>query len=582
MTALREAARGMRRPLLWVALFSAVVNLLMLTGPLFMLQVYDRVLTSKASATLLVLFGIVVFLYGLMGLLDHVRGRLLARLGAGLQEKLDRPTFAIVLDQAEHPKLRERPSGALQDLSAVQTLMASPAMGALFDLPWTPFFLAVMFIFHPWLGWFGLAGVLAVFGLALWNRWATHAAQVEARRLAAEAEAQTETTRKAVETVRGLGMAGTLSTRWKVLRDKALEAQMAASDRGGGFSVATKTIRLLLQSAVLGLGAWLVLQGQMTAGGMIAASIVLGRALAPVEQIVGQWPQFQRARAGWASLQKLFEEAGQKRPPMPLPRPEPQLVVEGATVLPPGQHITPALYELEFKAGPGDCVAVIGPSASGKSSLARALTGLWPPARGEIRLAGADLAQYGRDRLGRLIGYLPQEVVLFPGSVAENVARFDPEAKPEDIVAAAQAAGAHELILSLPQGYDTILTEGGGKLSGGQRQRIGLARALYGDPVMLVLDEPNASLDDAGVQALNAAVAKARSAGKLIFLMSHRLSAVKECNLALMLEDGRIRIFGPRDEVLSRVLKPVPPAPPPSAPRPPDPRSSPQEEIARS
>lgn len=566
MTALKEAAARMKGPLIGVGLFSAAVNLLMLTGPLFMLQVYDRVLASRATATLLVLFGIVLFLYGLMGLLDHVRGRVLARLGARLQNDLDQQAFKLVLDQADRPRLREKPASALRDLAAVQGLMSSSAMGHLFDLPWTPFFIAILFVFHPWLGWFGLAGALIVLVLALVNRWATRVPQDEAARLAADADARMEMTRKSIETARGLGMTGTLTARWKGAREAALAAQMEASDKGGGFAVATKTFRLLLQSAVLGLGAWLVLRNELTAGGMIAASIVLGRALAPVEQIVGQWPQFQRARAGWLSLKTLFQEAGAARPPMPLPRPEPKLLVQGLTVLPPGQHITPVLVDVNLRAGPGDAVAVIGPSASGKSSFARALTGFWPATRGEIRLAGADLPQYDRDVLGRLIGYLPQDVVLFPGTIAENISRFDPDAKWEEIVSAAKSAAAHELILTLPKGYDTVLTEGGGLLSGGQRQRIGLARAFYGDPVMLVLDEPNASLDDPGVQALNKAVANARAAKKLVFLMSHRVSALAECNLVLMLENGRVREFGPRDEVLSRVLRPVPNPPQPAAP----------------
>lgn len=581
MTVLQDAAKRMRGPLIGVGVFSAVVNLLMLTGPLFMLQVYDRVLSSGSSATLLVLFGVVVFLYGLMGLLDHVRSRILARLGAQLQADLDAPAFAMVLNQAERPKLREKPVSALRDLSAIQSVMSSPAMGHLFDLPWTPFFIAILFIFHPWLGWFGVAGSASVLILALINRWVTQKPQEAAARLAAEADARTEMTRKSIETVRGLGMTGALTARWKTLREEALEAQMEASDRGGAISIATKTFRLLLQSAVLGLGAWLVLGGDLSAGGMIAGSIVLGRALAPVEQIVGQWPQFQRARAGWRSLEALFAEAAQERPPMPLPRPEPRLVVQHLTVTPPGRHLAPpVLVDVNLRAGPGDAIAVIGPSASGKSSLARALTGVWPAARGEIRLAGADLPQYDRDVLGRLIGYLPQDVALFPGTVAENIARFDPQAKPEDVVRAAQSAAAHELITALPQGYDTVLTEGGGLLSGGQRQRIGLARAFYGDPVMLVLDEPNSSLDDPGVQALNQAVSNARAEGKLVVLMSHRPSALAECNLVLMMENGRAREFGPRDEVLNRVLRPVPKPPAPQGP-PPQPKTPPQAQQGK-
>lgn len=554
---LRQALAPWSRAFLGVGLFSAVVNILMLTGPLFMLQVYDRVLASRSSATLVVLFAIVVFLYGVMGLLDHYRTRILARIGAGFQEGLDTRVFAAVLKQAEHPQLRERPAGALRDLSSIQSALASPGMGALFDLPWTPLFIAVLFLFHPWMGWFAIAGSLLVLALALLNQMRTKAPQAEAARLSAMADAATEATRKAIETVRGLGMVGAASQRWITARSAALGASMAASDVGGALSIGTKTFRLLLQSAILGLGAFLVLRGEMTPGAMIAGSILLGRALAPVEQTVGHWPQFQRAMSGWKDLGAVLQAMPQDQILTELPRPEARLQARDLAVVPPGAT-TPVIQGLTFSAGPGDAIAVIGPSAAGKSSFARALVGLWPPARGEIRLGGADLHQYEPDRLGNLLGYLPQEVTLFSGTVAQNVARFDAGATSEAVIGAAIQAGAHELILGLPQGYDTALTDGGGRLSGGQRQRIGLARAYFGDPVVLVLDEPNASLDDPGVQALNKAIASARASGKIVFVMAHRPSALAECNLAMVLEGGQMRAFGPRDEVLNRFVRQMP------------------------
>lgn len=554
---LRQALAPWSRAFLGVGLFSAVVNILMLTGPLFMLQVYDRVLASRSSATLVVLFAIVVFLYGVMGLLDHYRTRILARIGAGFQEGLDTRVFAAVLKQAEHPQLRERPAGALRDLSSVQSALASPGTGALFDLPWTPLFIAVLFLFHPWMGWFAIAGSLLVLALALLNQMRTKAPQAEAARLSAMADAATEATRKAIETVRGLGMVGAASQRWITARSAALGASMAASDVGGALSIGTKTFRLLLQSAILGLGAFLVLRGEMTPGAMIAGSILLGRALAPVEQTVGHWPQFQRAMSGWKDLGAVLQAMPQDQILTELPRPEARLQARDLAVVPPGAT-TPVIQGVTFSAGPGDAIAVIGPSAAGKSSFARALVGLWPPARGEIRLGGADLHQYEPDRLGNLLGYLPQEVTLFSGTVAQNVARFDAGATSEAVIGAAIQAGAHELILGLPQGYDTALTDGGGRLSGGQRQRIGLARAYFGDPVVLVLDEPNASLDDPGVQALNKAIASARVSGKIVFVMAHRPSALAECNLAMVLEGGQMRAFGPRDEVLNRFVRQMP------------------------
>jgi PrtD family type I secretion system ABC transporter len=548
------------RAFLGVGVFSAVVNLLMLTGPLFMLQVYDRVLSSRSSATLAVLFLIVVFLYGLMGLLDHYRGRVLARIGAGFQQGLDARVYGAVLKQAEQPLFRERPAGALKDLSAVQTTLASSGMGALFDLPWTPLFIAVLFVFHPWFGWFALAGGALVLILALLNQSLTKKPQLEAARTSAEAEAKGDMVRKSIETVRGLGMVSSMSQSWATARVEALRASMEASDSGGLLSAMTKALRLLLQSAILALGALLVLRGELTAGAMIAGSILLGRALAPIEQVVGHWPQFQRAMDGWTNLSKLLAALPVERARTELPRPKAALDLRDLAVAPPGEAIL-VIKGITFTAEAGDAIAVIGPSAAGKSSLARALVGLWPALRGEVRLGGATLNQYDADQLGRQFGYLPQDVVLFPGTVAQNIARFDPGASPEAIIDASVHAAAHELILGLPDGYDTRVTEGGGRLSGGQRQRIGLARALYGDPPVLVLDEPNSSLDEQGVAALNRAIASARSAGKVILVMAHRPSALAECNKVMILEGGEMRAFGPRDEVLNRFVRPAQPLP---------------------
>ena len=557
MAELRQALGKAKAGFIGVAIFTGVVNVLMLTGPLFMLQVYDRVLTSHSTATLLVLFLIVVFLYSMMGFLDHVRGRILARIGAGFQASLDERVFATVLRQAEVPKLRERPANALRDLASIQSLLASPGTGAAFDLPWAPLYVAIMFMFNHWLGWFAVAGMAIVLVLAILNQRQTRKPQAEAAKLAAEAEARTESARKSIETVRGLGMSKVMSEQWLAAREAALKAAITASDSGGGLAIVTKTVRMLLQSAVLALGALLVIEGQLTGGAIIAGSTLLGRALAPVEQLVGHWAQFQRAFVAWRDLTKLLTAVPPEAPRMALPRPEPILTVQDLTVVPPGEQ-TAILRGVSLSAKAGDAIAVIGPSASGKSTLARALAGVWPATRGEIRLAGADLPQYDRDQLGAYLGYLPQDVLLFSGTVAQNVSRFDPAATPEAIVAAAKKAAAHELILSLPQGYDTVLTEGGGRISGGQRQRIGLARAFYGRPAILILDEPNSSLDDPGVQALNQAIATARADGQIVLVMSHRPSALAECNLVMILDGGQMRGFGPRDEVLSRFVKNVP------------------------
>ena len=447
----------------------------------------------------------------------------------------------------------------MRDLASIQTTLASPGMGAVFDLPWTPLFILfilVLFLFHPWLGWFALAGGATVLLLALLNQARSKGPQAKPAGLAAQADARTEATRRAIETVRGLGMTRAMTRSWHTARDAALETAMTASDTSGALTASTKATRLLLQSAILGLGAFLVLRGELTAGAMIAGSILLGRALAPVEQVVGHWPQFQRAMTAWKDLSKLLDALPVERERIELPRPNARLDVKDLIVVPPGET-TPVLQGITLSAEPGDAIAVIGPSASGKSSLARALVGLWAPAKGEVRLGGADLHQYDRDQLGRYLGYLPQEAVLFSGSVAQNIARFEENATSEAIIKAATMAGAHDLILGLPEGYDTVITEGGGRLSGGQRQRIGLARAFFGDPEVLVLDEPNASLDDPGIQALNRAIANARKAEKVVLVMSHRPSALAECNKVMIVEGGQMRAFGPRDEVLNRFVRPV-------------------------
>ena len=531
---LREAVAEFRISLFGVGVFSAAVNVLMLIGPLFMLQVYDRVLASHSTATLLVLFLIVVFLYSIMGMLDHYRGRVLARIGAGVQAKLDPRVFQLVLRQAEHPDLRDRPAGALKDLAAIRVALSSPATGAVFDLPWTPFYIGVMFLFHSWLGWFSVASTLLIFVLAVLNELKTRRLHTKARQQSAQADTQTELIRHAIETVRGLGMIGIMTRRWHANRDAALKTNLRAVDTGGLLSTTTKTIRLLLQSAVLALGALLVLREQLTPGAMIAGSILLGRALAPVDQVVGQWPLFQKAAASWKTLTTLLAQFNVDKALTQLPRPDAKLTVENLAVIPPGETV-PALQGVSFSVEPGDAIGIIGPSSSGKTSLARALVGFWKPANGEIRLDGADLHQYGSDKLGHLLGYLPQDVKVFSGTVAENIARFEETANSDQIIKASKLAAAHDLVLGLPEGYDTQVSAGG-RLSGGQRQRIGLARAFYGDPVMLVLDEPNSSLDEVGIRALNHAIANARQQGKIALVISHRPSALAECNKVLMLD----------------------------------------------
>jgi ATP-binding cassette, subfamily C, bacterial len=548
------AIRGLSGWFWSIALFSIFVNLLMLTGPLYMLQVYDRVLGSRSEATLLALTLMIAVLFAIMGMLDHARARLAARIGATVQSRLDDRVFRGELSAALAPGARSRPASGLSDLDAVKRLFASPVLFAVFDMPWAPVFVAAIFLFHPWLGWLALAGGGLLLVITSANQFATRAPENEAHRAAMAGDAFAENVRQQAETVRALGMTEAALTRWRRMRRSTLQAQLGSSDRVGAFTATSKSFRFFLQSAMLGLGAYLVIHGQMTAGAMIAASILLGRALAPVEQAIAGWPMVLRARLGWGNLNDLLAASPPAPEPTPLPRPRARLAVNQITVIPPEAQKA-SLRLLSFELEPGQALGVIGISASGKSSLARVLTGIWQPASGTVRLDGATLEQYGSEMLGSYIGYLPQDVVLFDGTVAENIARLAEAPDAAAVVAAATRAGAHDMILGLPQGYDTPVSAGGARLSGGQKQRIGLARALFGDPLLLVLDEPNAHLDAAGSEALNRAVRQAKAEGKAVILMAHRPMGIAECDLILVLENGAAKAFGPRDEVLKSQVR---------------------------
>jgi ATP-binding cassette, subfamily C, bacterial len=537
-----------------IGLFSVFVNLLMLTGPIYMLQVYDRVLSSRSEATLVALTLLIALLFAIMAVLDHARSRLAARIGATVQSRLDTRVFRESLTRALGSGERGRPATGLKDLEAVQRLLGSPVLFAVFDMPWAPLFIAAIFFFHPWLGWLAIAGGTVLVAITLLNQWLARRPEAEAHAAAAAGDGYAEAVRQQAETVRALGMTGPALARWQRLRGRALAAQLSSSDRVGSFVTTSKSFRFFLQSAMLGLGAFLVIHGEMTAGAMIAASILLGRALAPIEQAIGGWPMVLRARVGWGSVKALLSAVPEAASPTALPRPRGCLAVTQITVFPPDQQKA-SLRLLSFKVDPGQALGVIGASAAGKSTLARVLTGIWKPAAGTVRLDRATLDQYDPETLGRYIGYLPQDVVLLDGTVAENIARLDENPDPAAVVAAATKAGAHEMILGLPQGYDTPVAAGGARLSGGQRQRIGLARALYGDPVLLVLDEPNSALDAAGSDALNLAIRGAKEDGRAVIIMAHRPAGIAECDMILVLEDGTVKALGPRDDVLKAQVR---------------------------
>jgi len=548
-------ARSESRTLYWmVAIFSFFVNMLMLTGPLYMLNVYDRVLGSRSLETLIALSVLVAFLYGCMGILDFVRGRVMGRIGARFQAQMDRRVFSAALKATTLNRAPREAATGLRDLEAVQRLITSPALMALFDLPWSPLFFLGIFVFHPLMGALALVGAVVLIFVAVLNQATTRTPLERANATSFASETLGAQIRSESEMVHSLGMRGAAFDRWQIARGASLDATIGAADAAGTFTALTKAFRLFLQSAMLGLGAYLVLREELTPGAMIAGSILLWRGLAPIEMIVSQWAVFQKGREGWGRLSVLLGNIPVEKTRTNLPNPAARLVADQVTMLPPGgQQAT--LRMISFSVEPGQAVGIIGTSGAGKSTLARALTGVWKPAGGKIRLDGAALDQYDPDVLGQHIGYLPQRVQLFDGTIKENIARMSLSPDDAMVVTAAKKADAHEMILKLPDGYDTRVTATGGQLSGGQIQRVGLARAMYGDPVVLVLDEPNSNLDNSGSAALNKAVQQQKAAGGIVFVMAHRPDAIFHCDTLLVLENGTKRAYGPKDDVLREVTK---------------------------
>jgi PrtD family type I secretion system ABC transporter len=551
LRAVRDESLGLY---LAVGLFTFFVNILMLAGPLYMLNVYDRVLGSRSVETLIGLSVLILFLFGMMGLLDVVRGRVMGRIAARFQSRLDERVFSASMRAATSNTQNVKAASALKDLESVQRLVGSPVLMAFFDLPFAPLFFVGIFLFHPWMGILALAGASLIIGLGIINQITSRSRLEMLNASTASSEIEGYQIRQEAELIQSLGMQGSSFSRWNRARRTALESGISANDLTGSFTASTKAFRLFLQSAMLGLGALLVLGGDLTPGAMIAGSILLGRALAPIELIVGQSALIQRAREGWGNLSELLGAVPPEQPRTSLPHPRGKLDVEQITVIPPGER-TAALRMVSFSVKPGSAVGVVGLSGAGKSTLARALTGIWPPAAGKVRLDGVALDQYTPEIRGRYIGYLPQRVSLFNGTIRDNIARLLPEPDDEAVVRAAKRAGAHDMILRLPDGYDTKVNMQGGRLSGGQVQRIGLARALYGEPVLVVLDEPNSNLDNEGSAALNSAIRELREQGACILIMAHRPAAIQECDLVLMLDGGIRRAFGPKDEVMREVVQ---------------------------
>jgi ATP-binding cassette, subfamily C, bacterial PrsD len=543
------------RRLVGVAVFSGVINLLTLSGSIYMLQVYDRVLPSRNVATLLGLSLIVLLAYALQGYFDALRARMLTRIGtvfdAGLQQAIHVALATLPL-RGVRPLLAQQP---LRDLDQVRAFLSGIGPTAFLDMPWIPIFLIGLFLFHPAIGATAVVGAAAIIAMTLLTERRSRGAAQIAMESSAQRQVLADATRQNAEVIRALGMTDRFTARWSRANERFLQENVRAADVYANLGTSAKMLRYALQSAMLGTGAYLVVIGQASGGIMIASSIMMGRALAPIEVVLGTWRQLVAARQSIARLRDILKTtAASPVPAVVLPRPQRELSVRDLSVAAPGTDRT-IVSNISFSLAAGMGLALLGASASGKTSLTKALVGVWPTTGGAVRLDGAALHQWNHNDLGRHIGYLPQEVALFDGTVAQNIARFDEGASSDAILQAAHAAGAHEMIVRLPDGYSTRIGEGGMSLSAGQRQRLGLARAVFGDPFLVVLDEPNANLDADGETALTRAIQILRNQRRIVIVVSHRPSSLSALNMAMVMYEGRMIAFGPREEIFARVAQ---------------------------
>jgi ATP-binding cassette, subfamily C, type I secretion system permease/ATPase len=547
------ALRDCRRAFAGVALFSGVVNLLMLAGPLYMLQIYDRVLSSRSVPTLVVLSVFLVGAYAFQGALDLIRSRVVVRAAALLDQHLAVAVHGAVIRLAvsnRHPGEGPQP---VRDLDQIRAFLTGAGPIAIVDLPWIPVFLLICFLIHPWLGFAATVGGIVLFTMTLLTERASRAPARTAAQDAGVRSVMVEAGRRGGETIVAMGMAGSLAQRWARVNNRYIGAVARLSDVAGSFGSMSKVLRLLLQSMILGLGAYLVIKQELTAGAMIAASIMMGRALAPIETTIANWRAFVAARQSIRRLSEALTRAAPRTAVTALPPPARSLDVEQVTIAAPGTP-TPIVTGVHFSLKSGEALGIIGPSGAGKTSLIRALVGIWPPVKGNVRLDGAELGQWDPELRGRHIGFVSQTVELFDGTISENIARMAVAPDTDSVLRAAQAAGAHDMVLRLPSGYDTKVGDGGEALSGGQRQRIALARALYGDPFLVVLDEPNANLDSDGELALHQAMQALKARGAIVVLIAHRPATLSVCDRLLVLANGVQQGIGPRDEVLRKLL----------------------------
>jgi ATP-binding cassette, subfamily C, type I secretion system permease/ATPase len=552
---LGEALRACRGAFIGLGLMSCIINLLYLTGSIFMLEIYDRVLPSRSVPTLVGLIILAAGLYIAQGFLDLIRGRILGRIGTALDESLNARVFDTVVRLPLMSGGRNEGLQPIRDLDNIRSFLGSQGPSAFFDLPWLPLYLAICFAFHVLIGVTALAGAIVLVSLTLITEYLSRQPAREAMGLAARRNDLATTSRRNAEVLVAMGISSRMTKRWTDANEKYLAGNQRASDVIGGLSTVARVLRMMLQSAVLGVGAYLVIHQEATAGIIIAGSILSARALAPVDLAIAHWKGFVAARQSWERLNKLLDQLPVRPEPTLLQDPTSRLSVEGVGIAAPGDQRV-IVQDVTFALTAGQGLGIIGPSGSGKSSLVRTLVGVWLPFRGKVRLDGAALDQWSSDLLGRHIGYLPQDVELFAGTVAQNIARFDPQAKSDAIIAAAKEAGVHDMIIKMRDGYNTQVGDEGAALSAGQAQRVALARALCGDPFLIVLDEPNSNLDTEGDDALTRAIRSARERGAIVVVVAHRPVGIEAVDQILVLREGRVQAFGPKDQVLAQVLQP--------------------------
>jgi ATP-binding cassette subfamily C protein EexD len=548
---LQNALKACRDSFISVGFFSLFINALMLVPVFYMLQVYGRVLSSRSLTTLAMLTLIMTLLVVTLGSLEWVRSRIMVRVSTRLDVLLSRQVYKASFKRALDSGGMDASAQSLNDLTGLRQFLSGNGLFAFFDAPWLPIYIAVMFLFHPWFGWVATGSALLLLLLAFINEKLTGPALAQANKEHIGATLYTTKNLRNAEVIESMGMLETLMERWGRRQRNVLLLQSQASDRGAIISTLSKSFRILVQSLVLGLGAYLAVEQQVGVGMVFAGSVLLGRALAPIDLIIGSWKGFIAARSQYSRLNDILDKQLAQPERMSLPAPQGHVQAENLIVTAPGSK-TPIIKNISFSVPAGCVVGIIGPSAAGKSTLARALMGVWVPQHGVVRLDGADISAWDKHELGPHIGYLPQDIELFEGSISENIARFA-EVDSEKVILAARTAGVHEMILLLPDGYDTVIGSEGVMLSGGQRQRIGLARALYGNPRLIILDEPNSNLDEVGDRALAAAMQQLKQTGATLFVITHRTNIVSQLDRLMVMSDGVINLYGPREQVLAKL-----------------------------